>query len=89
MPHTKRKSKAGRPKGSPNKRNLQKEQEIVWLLDSIVDWKAFYMRVYRDALLGDSRSQKLLDERRWGKPMQSVHVETPDGKPFPIALIPA
>lgn len=85
----KKKNAGGRPKGSPNKRNLKREMQIVELLDSFVDWKKFYMRVYKAALAGDSRAMKLLDERRWGKVPVAIQLPNSDSKVIPVALIPA
>ena len=69
---------SGRQVGTGNKKDLQKEMQIVELLDTVVDWVTFYTKVYKRSLRGDMYAAKLLDERRWGKPRQSVAVSSPN-----------
>lgn len=58
--------------GCPNKSLTLKQAKLNEVIDSIVDWKAFYAKVYEAAMAGDMKAAKIIEERRWGKPNQPI-----------------
>lgn len=69
-----KRANSGRKLGTPNKSTLEKEMQVIELLDSVVDWINFYTKVYKKACKGDMFAATLLDNRRWGRPRQSMQI---------------